>query len=138
MAILFTLSAYATPPEINGALVKKFTQAFPGAQSIKWYETETFYQVSFKDNDIRCSIYYDKDGNISRTLRYYEEAKLSPFITLKVKEQYLNKKIKGVVEMQDSDGLVYEIIMQDAKHLYIINSDANGNMHLKDKLNKVG
>lgn len=136
MAMLFALTAHATPPTINEAIVKSFKEAFPLAQSVKWYEGDSYYQVSFTNNDVLCKIEYDLKGNIFRTMRYYTEKDLCPFIAIKVKEKYNGRSIKGIVELQNNDGLVYEIVMQDADRWYIVNSDSDGNMHVKNKFKK--
>ncbi|MEO6133877.1 MAG: hypothetical protein ABIP35_01915 [Ginsengibacter sp.] len=136
-AMLFTVSAYANPTVIDVSILKNFKETFPAAQNVQWNETETYCRVGFKENDIQSSIYYDLKGNIIRTLRYYSEKNLCPFIALKVKEKYTNKSIKGIVELQDENGLIYEIIMEDEKSTYILNSDATGNIYLKNKLKKV-
>ena len=135
-AMLFALSAHASPSTIDLSIIKNFKESFPSAQGVRWNETSTYSQVSFTENDVRCFIYYNLEGETIGTLRYYGEKKLCPFIALKAKEKIKNKTIKGVVELQNRDGLVYEIIMEDENSIVVLNSDANGNIQVKNKLKK--
>jgi hypothetical protein len=61
---------------------------------------------------------------------------LCPFIASKIKEKYSNKSIKGITEIQDDSGLSYQLILQDEKNWYIVNSDEAGNMTVKNKFKK--
>ena len=54
----------------------------------------------------------------------------------KTKEAYKGKKIFGVTEITSSDGITYNIILEDAKHWTTVKSDASGNMHVVQKLKK--
>lgn len=132
-AMLFTLSASAATPAINEKIVKKFKEVFTEAQNIKWYDGTDYYEVSFVEKDILERVYYDLDGNVFRTIRYYDEKKLSPFIALKIKEKYGNKSIEGITELQEDGGLIYQVILKDEKHLYIVDCNDYGDMYLQNK-----
>ncbi|HEV2831597.1 MAG TPA: hypothetical protein VGW31_06420 [Hanamia sp.] len=135
-AMFFSLSASAIPTTINETVIKRFKELFPEAQSTRWYEGDTYYQVSFEDKGVICKVFYDLDGKITSTYRYYDEKKLCPFIASRIKEKYSNKSIKGITEIHDDSGLVYQIILQDEKNWYVINCDEAGNMAVKNKFKK--
>ena len=136
MAVFFTLCAFATPSTINEAIIKKFNETFPAAQSVKWYESSDYYQVSFTKDDILCKIDYSLTGDIQRTMRYYKEKDLCPFIALQVKNKYKGKSIKGIAEMQNRNGILYEIVMFDDAKWYIVHCDSDGNLTVKNKYKK--
>ena len=130
------IAAQVNAGPISELLIKKFNEAFPTATDVRWFEGKDFYQVTFKKDDILCKIDYAADGTINRTLRYYQEKDLCPFIALRVNEKYKGRAIKGVVELQNNDGLMYEIVMHDATRWYIVNSDSDGNMKVKKTFRK--
>jgi len=132
LSMLFSLSAFAAP-DSNQTVIKKFNETFPEAQSIKWYSGPNYYEVSFMNKNIPERVYYDKNGNVTRTIRYYDETKLNPFISQKIKEKFRNKKIKSVTELQEDDGILYQVILQDNKHLYVVNCNGSGEMYLQHK-----
>ncbi len=131
-AMLLGVSGYASV-STHDTVVKKFNENFPEAQNIKWYNGSDYYEVSFIDKKIPERIYYDQDGKIYRTIRYYDETKLNPFIAQKIKEKYSNKSIKSVTELQEESGTLYQIILQDNKHLYVVNCNESGDMYLQHR-----
>ena len=139
MAVLVTLSfsAFATVDPINGEVLKQFNENHPTASHVKWYQGNNYYQVSFIQNEIRSTMYFNNENHIYRTLRYYGENQLPPFITFKVNEQYKNKEIKGVTELTEADhGLSYQIVLEDSHNTIIVHSDNNGNLSTVKKLKK--
>jgi hypothetical protein len=132
VAMLFTATAFADTAT-HETIIKKFNQTFPEAQSIKWYSGTNYYEVSFINNDVPERVYYDHDGNVIRTIRYYDETKLNPFIAQKIKEKYRNKSIKSITELQEDDSILYQIVLQDNKHLYVVNCNGSGDMYLQHK-----
>lgn len=139
MAVLaaLSLSAFTTVNPINETVIKEFKKTYPEASQVKWYQGTDYYQVSFLQGETRSVIYFNKKDHIYRTLRYYGEDQLPPFITLKINERYKNKKIKGITELSDTNtGLSYQIVLEDARHLFIVKSDDYGNLKTTKKLKK--
>ncbi|HSV11617.1 MAG TPA: hypothetical protein VLI68_12640 [Hanamia sp.] len=132
LAMLFAASTYAGPAT-HESIVKKFNATFPEAQSIKWYNSAGYYEVSFINKNIPERVYYDQDGKVFRTIRYYDESKLNPFLLQKIEEKYRNKTIKSITELQEDSGILYQIILQDKKHLYVVNCNGSGEMYVQHK-----
>ncbi|HEV7621023.1 MAG TPA: hypothetical protein VGO09_04785 [Flavisolibacter sp.] len=133
-ALLTAIAAYSTPP--NEKILKSFTTAFPKAEKISWNESPTDAQVEFVNGAIKCKVWYDEDGNVTKTNRYYTQESLSPFILARVQQKYLGKKVFGITEVSSDEGLTYYIILEDDKKWYHVTSDATGNLILEDKYNK--
>ena len=131
IAMLFSFSAYAGP--INQKVVNKFKEFFPTAQSVKWQDGGTYYGVSFVEKGMLHRVYYDLNGDVFRTIRYYDGTKLCPFIAMKLKEEFGNKSIKGVTEVQEESGLTYQVILQDQKHMYVVNCNSDGDIGLQKR-----
>ena len=136
LAMLVTTASFATSPEVDEQVSKQFKETFPSAIEEKWYDYETFYEVVFKNNDILCRVKYDLKGSIISTRRDYHEKDLSLFIIAKVKEKYAGKKIFGVTEITSSDGVTYNIVLEDDKSWINLNSDESGNLSQVQKLKK--
>lgn len=130
-ALFLSLSSYAEP--VSKKVIASFNQFFPAAENVKWHTAPTFYEASFMRNNIRHMVYYDLDGNMYRLIKFYDESKLDPFLAQKIRRKYHDKKIMGVTEMQEDDNVVYQVVLKDPKHLYIVDSDRYGNLTLKNK-----
>jgi hypothetical protein len=135
-ALLVTTVSFAATPNVDEQVSKQFKETFPAALDIKWFEYESFYEVVFKNNDILCRVKYDLKGNIISTRRDYTEKDLSLFIVAKIKEKYQGKKIFGVTEITSSEGVTYNIVLEDDKYWTNINSDESGNISKLQKLKK--
>ena len=71
-----------------------------------------------------------------KTLKYYGESELDPFIRGKVADKYTDKKIFGVTEVLSDDEHTYNIVLEDAKYWYTIVSDETGSIRRVSKLKK--
>ena len=136
LALLINTASFATSPEVDEQVSKQFKETFPTAIEVKWFDYETFYEVVFKNNDILCRVKYDLKGNIISTRRDYHENDLSLFIVAKVKERYAGKKIFGVTEITSSEGVIYNIVLEDDRNWINLNSDESGNISQVQKLKK--
>ena len=71
-----------------------------------------------------------------KTIKYYSDTELDPFIRAKVNARYKGKTIFGVTEVASNEEHFYQIILQDSKKWYTIKSDATGSITLVSKLVK--
>lgn len=141
--ILFTIAILASSilyaaaaPPVDDKIEKRFKEAFPKAEKITWYENDTHYEVLFTNGLVKCRMWYDRYGNVTKTERYYSEQDLCPFILAKVKQKYADKKVFGVTEINSEDGIQYYIILEDEKNWFHVNSNASGYMSLTNKFKK--
>lgn len=123
-------------PTVNEKVLKVFKTVFPQIENAKWYEYETYYEVYFDRDDIKCRIKYDLDGKILSTLRHYEEKTLSPFLKAKVAQKFAGKKIFGITEVNSENELTYNIVLEDDKNWIHVQSDATGQMSVTEKFRK--
>ena len=136
LVAFYALSSFKAPIPPEETLEKQFNERYPEAREAKWFVKDNLYQVSFKQDDISVIIYFNKKNGVDRSLRYYEERDLNPFIACKIKENYKNKMIKGIAELTTGYGIKYEIVMEDNASIYIIHSDSAGNMETVNKYKK--
>jgi hypothetical protein len=134
---LFTASfAFAADPGVDEQVEKNFKSVFPRAEKVTWYENDGFYEVLFTNNEVQCRLWYDRQGNVTKTERYYTENGLSPFMLARLNKKFNGKKVFGVTEVTSEGGITYHIVLEDGQKWYHVTSDAAGNLHLDKKLLK--
>ena len=133
-AIILCSTVYAKNP--NDKIIESFKKAFPNADHVVWTDYENSYQVEFNANLVKVKLWYDNDGNIIKTTRYYTEESLCPFILARLKQKYSDKKVFGITEVSSDEGLTYYIILEDDKKWYHVTVTSTGNMTLENKYNK--
>jgi hypothetical protein len=131
--VLFSTVAMALP---NEKVLKNFNLTFPRADSIVWYESETDYGVYFINDGIKCRMWYDLEGNVKKSIRYYGEEKLPPMIIGNLQRKYPDMKVFGVTELSTPEEFTYQIVLEGDRHWVNVNSDAVGNLKTIKKLNK--
>lgn len=136
IALLLSTTAFAATPPVDEQTSKLFKETFPSATNVKWFDYETYYEVTFENNQIPSRVKYDLYGNILSARRDYQERDLPIFIRAKVKEKYSDKKIYGVTEITSFEGVIYTIILEDDKNWITITSNEGGNLSLVQKVKK--
>ncbi|RYY57433.1 MAG: hypothetical protein EOO05_17985 [Chitinophagaceae bacterium] len=125
--LLVIVSAPAMAADsLDVKIVERFTVAFPKAENVKWYDTDGKMEVYYNNADITCHIWYDAKGNVVKSLRYYTEKDLAPFVKARIQKEYPGKKIVGVTETTKHDSLSYVVSLEDEKSWTIVKSDATG------------
>ncbi len=128
MFVVLTANA-SEPVKVNAKVLKAFNQTFSVAKDVVWQNLEKqLYQASFLENNIQVRAFYDGNGNLLQTIRYYQGSQLPPNITAKVKAKYVDQNIFGVTEVSNADAIEYLITLQDAKNWYLVKADPVGNL----------
>jgi len=138
VAIISATTVFAAPEFlVTEKVLKVFHDAFPEVKQPSWYTFDNYYEVYFTNPDnSSCRIDYNPDGVVLSTTRYYSEQNLSPAIRAKVNEKYPGKKIFGITEVSNSENVIYNIVLQDDKCWYNIESDATCIIKLDKKSEK--
>ncbi len=90
------------PEVIANAIATKF----PGANDIKWNQSDNMYVVSFEVNKTDYKALVDKKGNVGMFKQRMITSELPNTVLSKVSSAYKNQKIKNV-EKVIKDGQVY-------------------------------
>ncbi len=135
-AVLFCSLASFANVRVDEVIEKKFKESFPTATSIKWYDNKDSYEVLFVHNNIQCRINYDMEGNMLHMRRDYTKEALPLFITGSIQKRYPGKKIFGVTEITNAEGLQYHIVLEDEKSWFFVESNSGGDLSLNKKLRK--
>ncbi|MGI8600483.1 MAG: hypothetical protein ACR2KB_14620 [Chitinophagaceae bacterium] len=134
---IYSFANANSSPTVDGQVLKNFKSAFPLAEKPTWYEINGLYEVVFENNQVKCRVWYEQDGKVKKTERYYSEKDLPLFIIAKVKERFSDQKIYGITEVISSaEGMVYHIVLNDDQKWYHIQSDTSGNLKLNKKYTK--
>ena len=138
IAALFSVGIYASPvrfPDSSMKIQKIFLQNFPEVSYFKVYKDGDNYVVYFKEtkNESSGRVYYDADGDMVQSYRYYSGKELSPFIRAKISKKYHVEDITNVTEVINDQEHYYEIILNNAKQMLIIDSDTEGHLQLVKK-----
>ena len=85
---------------------------------------------------VSAKIWYAPDHSILKSIRYYDEQALPPYLASVVHRRYTDKKIYGVTEESSETGINYYIILEDDNLWYHVKCDANGYLTLEKKYRK--
>jgi len=131
-----TVVSASAPPDVNEKVLNAFHKTFKDPKEVNWHEYDDFYEVSFKQDEIKTRVRYDNDGNVLVTLRYYFESQLPPYIRSSIMMKYPKRSIYGVTEIFSENTLYYYVTMEDAKHWYTVRSNSSGELEQTEKFNK--
>jgi hypothetical protein len=137
-----SMSIFATPlhaaTDISAKILKEFHTHFPEVANPTIYHSGDTYTVSFRNskNNTSGRIYYDSDGNVLETIRYYSEKELSPFIRSKIQSKYKDKSIFMVTDVENDSEHYYQVILENQNSLLVVHVNDNGSMHLEKKYKK--
>jgi uncharacterized protein YxeA len=115
----------------NKAVVA-FNTVFKNAENAHWNKSAENYSVTFESKDVTSTIYYDNDGNITGSRRYYSEDRLPLNILLKIKAKYPARQIIQVTEVMEDDSILYGIRLED--EVFTIMLEVNSYGHIRQVL----
>jgi hypothetical protein len=136
VALAITFTSFAKGPGVSEKVLAAFNKTFGDAKEVVWTETNNTFEATFKQREIQIRVYYDQDGNITKTLRYYGEEHLPLMVLSKIKTKYSDKKIFGITEESSEDGLYFHVVLEDEKSWLEVKSDVYGSVSETKKMKK--
>ena len=133
--VIATVPALAND-SLSTKLTQKFSVDFPQAENVKSYETTRGLEVYYTMADIKCHIWYNADGQLVKSIRYYSEKDLSPYLKGRVQQQFPAQTIFCVTELSKASGVSYHITLEDEKSWTTVVSDNMGELTVTRLLNK--
>jgi len=140
--IMLVVTGFSTTPpdvnpDVNIKVLDAFNKTFGNIKNLEWFENESSYEAHFNsDGVIRVIVWYDKDGDLLRMHRYYNEDKLPPFLLTGIRKKMPTEKIYGVTEITGREGVEYYITIESEKHWIKIKADARGQFEVYEKFKK--
>ena len=130
---IFAIPGPGAPEKIR----ELFHHQFPEIEKATFYSYADSYEVHFiKENNSSEKVYYNSDGEIIETIKYYSQSKLEPFIKEKLNKKYKGKTIFGITELQSNTEHFYKIVLQDNNKWYFVKSDDKGSLNIETRLKK--
>lgn len=123
---------------INSRALKSFSKSFKNVADEKWTATSEGFVATFKTDDVRTFVYYNKKGAWAGSLKGYNENKMNRSLRDIVKRRYYDFTITYVDEVEtiDSDGKpTYVIHLGDEKNILLVRVN-DGVMEEWKKYNK--
>lgn len=135
--VAISFSAFATnPAEPSDKILNSFRQDFPNVHQQLIRDCGNYYLVCFKEDEFTsCKVFYNLNGDILQTLKYYNASNLDPFIRAKVSKEFSGKDIYCITELTSKDDHYYEIKLQDNTSWYVVKYEM-GRTILDKKLHK--
>ena len=115
---------------ISPRAVKDFGYTHKNVKGESWMKTKDGFSVRFNSDDVRTTIYYDKKGNWTGSLKYYGEEKMPREVRQIVKSTYYDYNIVYAQEIEttDSDGVPTYVVCVDDKTKIKMIRVVNGEM----------
>ena len=136
VALALSLSSFAKDPGVSEKVLAAFNKTFSDVKDVVWTQTNDTYEAIFKQREIQVRVYYDQDGNITKTLRYYGEDNLPLMVLSKIKTKYADKTIFGITEESSEEGLYFHVVLEDQKSWLQVKSDVYGSVTQTKKMKK--
>jgi hypothetical protein len=108
---------------ISPRAVKDFMNTHKNVTGESWMKTKDGFSVRFNSDDVRTTIYYDKKGNWSGSIKIYGEENLLREVRHVVKSTYYDYNIVYAQEIEttDSDGVpTYVVCVEDKTKIKMI------------------
>ena len=135
-ALVSSLAVFAFDPVVDEKVLEAFNKTFQSAEDVSWSVLGDNYQVKFTQNEIASKVYYDREGHILKTYRYYNEESLPLLVMTKVKSKYTSTQIFGVTEVTSDNGTYYYIMLEDQTHWLEVRVDSYGSIRVEKKFKK--
>ena len=102
---------------IDQKILNIFNKIFNGAENIKWTEEKKYAKAVFTLNEVPTQAYFDYDGNLQETVKYYSTTNLLPTnIIASINKKYPDFKIWGVVEVAKMNNVEYSVTLLSENH----------------------
>lgn len=134
-ALTVSLTSMAASPvaDVSEKAQTTFHEVFKGATNVSWTVNDNLAEANFTLSKVQVKATIDNNGNLIRTIRYYQEANLPPHIRYQLDQNYSKQDVWGVTEISNANNVVYRITLRDNKNWYNVISDAYGNMEIASK-----
>ncbi|MFI5192479.1 MAG: hypothetical protein ACHQD7_00415 [Chitinophagales bacterium] len=130
--------AHGRPSEVNEKVIRAFHDAFPMAEKVDWREKENSYVVYFTEDAVRSQIEYDLDGNFLSAVRYYQNPCLLPLhLSWQLHKKFGDKTVYGVTETTSQSKTLYYVKLEGQNDWVTVRGNADGNLKVVEKLDKL-
>lgn len=138
VATALSIHVFANKPApVSEKVLSAFSIIFKNTGPVSWLEAPDYIVAVFKKDQVLYRAMLDKaNGNLLQTIRYYGENNLPPNLLFDIKKKLGKREIFGVTEIMTPHTTNYIIVVNDAKHMYKVTIDANGNITASAKFKR--
>lgn len=129
--------AAAAGPDIENKKAREtFQLLFKDATQVQWFAAQEYTVAGFSNGGITVKAFFDRNGELTQTLRYYKASQLPALITYHIKKQFARFEIFGVTELAKPSGTSYTIILDGEKDWIRLIMNENGQVQSKKKFRR--
>jgi hypothetical protein len=100
--------------EISTKAVRNFIRDYKNVTDAEWFRSpDGLFVVYFTSDSINSTVYYNKEGDFDRMIRYYNEEKLPREVRHLVKSNYYDFSIYHVSEFRSNGKTAYVVVLED-------------------------
>jgi hypothetical protein len=103
--------------EVNQKATRDFKKTFKDVNNEKWYSIKDGFLAEFSLNATKTRVLYNKKGNWTFTISYYDEKNLPADVRAIVKPVYYDYTISRVEEVHAADKTFYFVHVQNESSL---------------------
>ena len=130
-------TAFANEPSaVNEQVQASFKKEFPGATIIEWSASGDFTKATFILWDHRTEAYFTSDGQLQGSTRslFYNQLPLA--VMTAVDKRFANADVLEIVEVNNTSGTSYSLLLELNNKKYKIKADASGGINEVKRIKK--
>jgi len=112
--------------EVNTHAARHFMENFSPSSTVKWFQDEHHYVVTFQEGDSTDRVYYKNNGNFDFCIKYYRAAALEPYLKSIVFKKFPGCEILTVTELTDLESKELSIKIKDGIYIRTISCSEEG------------
>lgn len=135
--VMIGATAFATNgPKVSEKILASFNKEFPGAQHVKWNESNDYLSAVFVLSDFRAEAWFDVNGELLGTSRDLLYNQLPLAVMRSIESRFPDASPIEVKEITNSNGTSYRLVLDTKKVKYTVKSNADGEIYITDKTKK--
>lgn len=121
---------------VNTMVSENFSKKFPGVGNVIWTKVDRTTFGYFKQQGVPVRVSYNNKGKLLYTIRYYNDAQVSPIIRDAVTREGYVMPIVHVTEIKSRYATTHLVIMEDENSIVTVTVGPGGNVTPYQELSK--
>jgi hypothetical protein len=125
LAVTVARGAFATPKEVNSAILARFEAEFKKASAITWVVTADYTKAAFTADYTKMEAYYNAKGDIIATSKSINPDELPADAKRSFAKKFADYNIIEAIRFEGFDEAAYYISGENEKETVILKVDEN-------------
>lgn len=121
---------------VNSRAGESFRKEFPGAQFVKWTETQNYQVVDFVLMDYRLEAFFSKQGELLETHRDLNYNQLPLAVMKELEKSFPNANYSEIEEVNNNVGTKYILRVETLKRNYKVVATPDGVVSITERIKK--